>query len=144
MSLSPLIMFYDSQCPLCCHEVTVLKRLDKNNAIEVIDLHDDIALQTFPNIDKQRALDIIHGYQQGKLLTGIDVTIAAWRAVGKNRWVAPLTWPILSTVSKCGDWFFAKYRHPISRLMAKIFNLRAHDCSLGTCYGKKIYTDHRR
>ena len=138
MTAPSLVMFYDNHCPLCCFEIEKLKRLDKRNVIIFIDLHDNEAMLSFPDINKPQALQVIHGYQDGKLVKGIEVTIAAWSLVGKKQWVKPLSWSLVLPVAKLLYRLFAKYRHTISRSLARIFGLKNPDCQTGGCNGKKL------
>ena len=90
----------------------------------------------YPEINVEQALKILHGTYQGKRLLGLEVTHRAWTLIGKGFWVAPLNWPILKTVSHWVYLGIAKYRHPISTALAKVFNIKATNCRQGVCVEK--------
>lgn len=139
-----LTIFYDGLCPLCVAEMNHLARDDKNNLIELVDIHQPNFKQRFPEIDHDAAMKILHGKYQGKILFGLEVTHRAWTLVGKGFWVAPLNWPVIKTLSHYVYLFFAKYRQPISSVLTKLFGLKAISCHSGTCYDNSTNTDRRR
>ena len=118
--MTALILFYDGKCPLCLSEINALARRDTKGNIQFEDVHQSDFGKRFPDIDPIDALRIIHAKLGAEIITGIDVNYHAWRLVGRELWVKPLTWPIIRPIAKLGYRFFAKYRHPISRLYAKI------------------------
>ncbi len=89
-------------------------------------------------------MKILHGTYQGQTLLGLQVTHRAWTIVGKGFWVAPLNWPIIKTLSHYVYLGVAKYRHPISNVISKLFHLNANTCKTGVCYVKSPNTHHRR
>ncbi|WP_275660239.1 MULTISPECIES: thiol-disulfide oxidoreductase DCC family protein [Pseudoalteromonas] len=114
-----MIVFYDGNCPLCMREMNELKRFDKHNSIDLVNIHDTRFDTEFPEISREAAMAKLHGYDsQGKLIIGLDVTAAAWGQVGKHRWIKLLRLPI---IRKIADWlylFFAKHRMKISKLLS--------------------------
>lgn len=135
-----LIIFYDGQCPLCSAEMTSLKSHDNNNQITLIDLHSTEFTQDYPNISFDKAMQILHGYYQGKILLGLQVTHRAWTLVGKGFWVAPLNWPIFKNISHWVYLLVAKFRHPISTAFASIFVMTQTKCDSTDCDNKTIST----
>lgn len=138
-----LTIFYDGDCPLCLTEMAHLKQHDSNNKICLVDIHSADFAKGYPSIRFENAMKILHGYYNEQLLLGLEVTHRAWTLVGKGFWVAPLNWPMIKTLC---HWIYlglAKYRHQISALLAKIFNLDTTQCITGTCYDKRTNTDHR-
>ncbi|MEW6991846.1 thiol-disulfide oxidoreductase DCC family protein [Colwelliaceae bacterium 6441] len=138
-----LTIFYDGNCPLCTTEMTYLKRHDKNNLINLINLHQPDFASSFPEIAFNEAMQILHGRYQGKLLLGLEVTHRAWTLVGKGFWVAPLNWSVIKTLSHWGYLGMAKYRHQISFILNKAFHLSATKCQSGVCYDKKTHDNNR-
>lgn len=139
-----LTIFYDGHCPMCATEMAKLKKHDKNQLINLVDIHQhDFALR-YPDVSFDQAMKILHGHYNGQLLLGLEVTHRAWTLVGKGFWVAPLNWPIVKEISHCVYLLLAKYRHQISALLAKAFNIKATHCTSGTCYDNRTNTDHRR
>lgn len=137
-----LVIFYDGKCPLCVTEMKSLKLRDKDNQISLIDIYSHELNQKFPEININEAKGILHGIYQGKLLLGLSVTHRAWTIVGKGFWVAPLNWPVFKTVSHWVYLFFAKYRHPISSVLSKLFNLKEKQCT-GVCFDDSTHDNNR-
>lgn len=139
-----LTIFYDGNCPMCLAEMNHLKKCDKNNHINLINIHQQDFQQQYPEIKADAAMKILHGLYNGQLLLGLAVTHRAWTLVGKGFWVAPLNWPIIKTISHWVYLILAKFRHPISAVLAKIFGLPNTQCSSGTCYDNSANTHRRR
>lgn len=131
-----LTIFYDGACPLCYTEMQSLKKHDDKGVINLVDLQNKDFEKLYPNINVNNALKILHGQYEGKLLLGLEVTHRAWTLVGKGVWVAPLNWPILKTLCHWVYLIIARYRHPISSVLSKVFKLKANNCNSGTCFDK--------
>ena len=128
-----LVIYYDGHCPLCSLEMLKLKQHDKHNNILLEDLHQkDFELQ-FPHISFDRAMAILHGEYNGKILLGLDVTHKAWQLVDKGVYVAPLQWPIIKQLSHGIYLIIAKYRQPISRFLNKHLGLGIRTCNPEQC-----------
>lgn len=138
-----LTIFYDGQCPMCCLEMDKLTARDKANSILLVNIHSDELLH-YPEIDKDAAMQVLHGYYQGQLLLALDVTHRAWQLVGLGFWVAPLQWPVVKSVAHQGYLFVAKYRHPISSFLHRRFGLGQPRCEEGVCYKQSFDVDNRR
>lgn len=139
-----LTIFYDGNCPLCATEMAHLKAHDTKNKISLVNIHDDGFSTNYPSVCFNDAMKILHGHYNSQLLLGLEVTHRAWTLVGKGFWVAPLNWPVIKTIS---HWLYlglARYRHQISALLAKIFNIKTTQCTSGTCYENKTDIDNRR
>jgi len=113
-----LTIFYDSHCPLCMAEMTLLKDLDNQKKLNFADLHATDFNQIYPYIDQSKAILILHGeLSSGEILLGLDVTCKAWSLVGKHKWLAILRWPIIRIFSDAIYRIFARYRNTISYLL---------------------------
>ena len=111
-------IYYDSQCPLCQMEMKQLKLHDHNNQLTLIDLHTENFEIQYPNVDKQKAMNILHGeLETGQLIFGLDVTHIAWKTVGKHKWIGLLRLPVIRTFADIAYRFFAKHRNRISTLL---------------------------
>lgn len=143
MTHEQLTLFYDGHCPMCSLEMQRLKEHDKHNNIYLVDLHDDAFSERYPEINIDKALAILHGEYQGKILLGLDVTHRAWTLVGKGFLVAPLQWPIIKPISHQVYLILAKYRYPISQFMYKRLGIGIQQCNEGTCYEKPNKPHHR-
>ena len=131
-----LTIFYDGQCPMCATEMRHLKEYDKQNSIQMVDIHQADFASLYPDISFAKAMKILHGVYKGELLLGLEVTHRAWTLVGKGFWVAPLNWPVIKTISHWVYLILAKYRHQVSGFCAKFFGIKADACTSGTCYSK--------
>lgn len=139
-----LTIFYDGNCPLCAKEMIHLKRNDIDNQIQLVNIHQKDFNALYPTVNFEEAMKILHGYYNGQLLLGLEVTHRAWTLVGKGFWVAPLNWPVLKTLSHWIYLAIAKYRHQISAILAKTFGINQTNCISGTCNDNSTNSDHRR
>ncbi|MEC7644037.1 MULTISPECIES: DUF393 domain-containing protein [Idiomarina] len=124
-----VLIFYDGGCPLCVKEMRHLKRLDTNNklAFENINVKDFSA--RYPDIDPDAANQFLHGINaDGNAIYGLDVTHAAWQAVGKGAYIAPLRWPVIRWFADRAYLLFAKHRNRISRWVTG--QARCEQCNL--------------
>ncbi|MBY6185111.1 DUF393 domain-containing protein [Marinobacter hydrocarbonoclasticus] len=114
-----LTLFYDSQCPLCRQEIQALRQRDPLNRLRFEDLHATDLQQRYPDIDLPRAHAVLHGLtQDGRWLTGLDVTHAAWSLVGLGHLTAPLRWRPVRPFADLAYRLFARYRRPLGRWFA--------------------------
>ena len=132
-----LTIFYDGNCPLCTLEMQKLKGYDTKKLIVLENLHQDNFQNRFPNININKALKILHGQYQGKILFALDVTHRAWTLVGRGAFVAPLQLPIIKQLAHGGYLLLAKYRQPISQCLYRRFGIGLKTCEQGTCYSKE-------
>lgn len=113
-----MIIFYDGYCPLCNAEMRHLRKRDKHNALTLVDIQSAEFAINYPQLDWQALNARIHGMlPDGRMITGLDVTHQAWKAVGMGWVYAPLRWPIIRVFA---DWVyvkFAKHRYTISYLL---------------------------
>ncbi|PKF79802.1 DUF393 domain-containing protein [Vibrio sp. vnigr-6D03] len=121
-----LTIFYDGTCPLCKAEMDQLKRFDTHQRLVLEDLYQPDFSHKYPNISVTDANRILHALDDNnQLLLGLDVTQAAWNAVGEKPWVNWLRKPYIRPVA---DWVylrFAKHRYTISWLLT---GKRRNDC----------------
>ncbi|MDB2331683.1 DUF393 domain-containing protein [Alteromonas sp.] len=113
-----MIIFYDSYCPLCMAEMRHLKKRDKADSLTLVDIQDPGFSAEYPNLDYDALNARIHAMlPNGEIITGLDVTHQAWKAVGVGWLYAPLRWPVIRIFA---DWFytvFARHRYTISYLL---------------------------
>ena len=128
-TIDKLTLFYDGGCPLCVKEMKQLKAKDKNHGLAFENIWATDFAQRYPHIDVAEANRILHGQTaEGQMLYGLDVTHAAWSAVGKGWLTAPLRWPLVRWLADRGYLFFANNRNQISRLITG--KSRCLQCSL--------------
>ena len=131
-----LTIFYDGNCPLCSAEMRSLKRHDQQNKIQLVDLHSDVFAQQYPEINFDAAMRTLHANYNGQVLRGLQVTHRAWTLIGKGFWVAPLNWPVIRTISHWIYLLVARFRHPLSSILAKALNIKATNCHSKQCQPK--------
>lgn len=141
MTDNTLTIFYDGNCPLCTLEMQKLKHFDINELIILEDLNQEYFTERFPDININKAMNVLHGKYQGKVLLALDVTHRAWTLVGKGAYVAPLQFPIIKQLAHCGYLFLAKYRPSISNYLYKHFGIGYKACDKGACYEQQNNTD---
>jgi predicted DCC family thiol-disulfide oxidoreductase YuxK len=139
-----LTIFYDGNCPLCGLEMQKLKAHDSHNLITLENLHQENFEEVFPAISFDKAMNILHGQFQGKILLGLNVSHRAWTLVGKGALVAPLQFPVIKQLSHGVYLLLAKYRHPISSFIYRRFGIGLNSCEQGTCYEKPSNVNNRR
>lgn len=128
-SNNKLTLFYDGGCPLCVNEMKQLKAKDTKQRLCFENIWAADFSQRYPHIDVAEANRILHGQTAaGTMLYGLDVTHAAWSAVGKGWLTAALRWPLVRWFADRGYLFFAKNRNQISRLITG--KSRCLQCSL--------------
>ena len=76
--MSRVTVWYDGGCPLCLSEIGWIRRLDRRDAIETIDL---TAPDNACPLDRQLMLARFHARENGVLLSGAAAFAAMWRAV---------------------------------------------------------------
>ena len=71
-------VWYDGECPLCLREIGLMRRLDRRDAIEFIDVHGG---QDCP-VDPAVLLERFHAREgQSALVSGAAAFAAMWRAI---------------------------------------------------------------
>jgi predicted DCC family thiol-disulfide oxidoreductase YuxK len=133
MKNNTLTIYYDGNCPLCSLEMQKLKLHDKHNFIVLENLHQADFDKKFPQINFNKAMRILHGEYQGKVLLGLNVTHRAWTLVGKGILVAPLQFPVIKQFSHLVYLLVAKYRHPISNFLHQRFGIGINVCNSKIC-----------
>eukprot|EP01026_Neomeris_dumetosa_P000652 TRINITY_DN10160_c0_g4_i2.p1 TRINITY_DN10160_c0_g4~~TRINITY_DN10160_c0_g4_i2.p1 ORF type:complete len:181 (-),score=19.44 TRINITY_DN10160_c0_g4_i2:190-732(-) len=110
-------MLYDSECPLCMHEVNFLKNRDKGkNKLDFVDIASpNYSPEANQNISYEVAMGRIHGIlSDGRVVDGMEVFRRCYGAVG-------LGWVFAATQNKYIGYvadqvytFWAKYRMQIT------------------------------
>ena len=111
-----MLLFYDGNCPICQRNRKILKKYDKKNNIEFIDIHNTSRIEEFKFLNKESAQGKIHALtSNGNLLSGVDAIHAAYTSVGLYFWVFWIKWPIFNYIAKIMYKYIAKNRLRISR-----------------------------
>ena len=77
--MDKLTIWFDGSCPLCVREISLMRRLDRRQAIDFIDL----AGSGDPDcpVSKAELLARFHALENGELLSGASAFAAMWRAI---------------------------------------------------------------
>lgn len=98
---SQLTVWYDSQCPLCAREISLMRRLDRRRRIHFVDA---VSTDDCP-IDRRDLLARFHAREDGgPVLEGAAAFAAMWRAI-----------PLLYPLGRAAQWA------PISRLLERLY-----------------------
>lgn len=106
-----LRLFYDGDCPLCAREVAMLRRRDRRNALDLV----DIAAPGFDagaaGLDHATLMARIHGVlPDGRVVEGMEVFRRAYAAVGLGWLLAPSGWPLVGSLFDAAYGWFARNR----------------------------------
>lgn len=124
-----LTIFYDGTCPLCVNEMDALRKQDKQNRIQFVDIYGK-SFKFFPNIDASKASTVLHALDEdNRLILGLDVTYQAWKLVGRGWLYAPFRWPGIKLLA---DWCYIKFannRYTISKWLTGKSTCDSNKCS---------------
>jgi predicted DCC family thiol-disulfide oxidoreductase YuxK len=77
--MADLTVLYDGSCNLCRASVARARPFDSRGRIEFLDLHDPLAQQRFPQIDRETAMRWMQAVdERGRVFSGVD----AWARIG--------------------------------------------------------------
>ncbi len=133
-----LTIFYDGNCPLCQMEMRKLAQLDQHGKLHFEDIQQSDFKQRFPDLNWANLNARIHVMQSdGVIVTGLDATYLAWKAVGKGWVYAPTRWPVIRWFADLCYRFFAKYRLQLSFILTgkkrcEACDIQSKSCSIAT------------
>ena len=79
----PLTVFFDGECPICNHEIGVMKWLNRRNRLDFIDFADSGYDANLTGLPRTELGHVIHArWADGSTIVGVDVFRAMWTAVG--------------------------------------------------------------
>jgi predicted DCC family thiol-disulfide oxidoreductase YuxK len=90
--MAKVIIWYDGGCPLCTREIALMRKLDRQQAIE---FHDVSPPDAACPIDRRLLLERFHASEDGIMLSGAAAFAAMWRAIPLLRplgWMARNAW----------------------------------------------------
>ncbi len=73
-----LTVWFDGACPLCTREIKLMRRLDRAQRIDFVDVGDPA---TACPIDRSTLLARFHANENGQMLSGAAAFAAMWRAI---------------------------------------------------------------
>ena len=106
-----LTFLYDGGCPLCLRETNFLKKKDKKNFINFVDISKNYIPENFENISYKQAMATLHGILgSGEIIFGVDVLAYSYELVGLGWIYSPTKLPIISDFIRFLYKYWAKYR----------------------------------
>ena len=106
-----LTFLYDGGCPLCLRETKFLKKKDKKNFINFVDISINYIPENFRNISYKQAMANLHGIlSSGEIIFGVDVLAYSYELVGLGWIYFPTKLPIFSNFIRFLYKYWAKYR----------------------------------
>lgn len=109
-----LTCFHDGECPICNIEINAMKKLDKHNKIEWVDISTDKAKLAQAGLSYEQAMDKMHviNQQNNSMHSGVEGFIQVWELLPYYRRLAalikkvPFAMPFLNVFYS----LFARYR----------------------------------
>ncbi|MEM6474728.1 MAG: DUF393 domain-containing protein [Pseudomonadota bacterium] len=98
-------VWFDGACPLCLREINLMRRLDRERAVEFIDVSED-GVGTCP-IDRSELLARFHAEEDGQMLSGAAAFAAMWRAIPSMRWLGRIARN--QTVLRVLEWLYLRF-----------------------------------
>jgi predicted DCC family thiol-disulfide oxidoreductase YuxK len=98
-------------------EIGWLAGRSSTKELRLVDINDQLALacEQAPAAARMRA--VLHvRLSDGSWLTGVEATVAAWRAAGVGARVSWLLWPPVRPFARLVYAIFARHRHALGRL----------------------------
>ena len=122
----PVTLFYDGDCPLCLREVEHLSRKNRKGLLRLVNIRDKGFAENYPEFDLEELDRLLHArLADGRIVKGVDATLAAWEAVGMGCLIAPLRWPGVACIADWGYELFARNRHELSRRLGPVLGKNA-------------------
>ncbi len=124
-------IFYDANCPLCAHEISLIMQRNANGNLIAAPLDEQLEQLAKLNISREEAMTLLHiTDDNGRVYIGMQAIRLMYRECGW-RWQANvLGLPIIRPLSAVGYRLFAKYRH----LLPKKSVDKGVECDSGTCH----------
>jgi len=109
-------VYYDGACPLCLREIGLMRKLDRRQRIEFVDVDNP---DTVCPLDRQELLARFHAREGKNMLSGAAAFAAMWRQI-------PLLKPLgliarNRYVLKVLEWLYLRFltvRPKLQRMMA--------------------------
>jgi len=125
-SLKPMKIYYDGECPLCKKEMFFLKKRDRSNLLELVDISSPYFNPITLGKTKDQLMARIHGMlNENNLIEGVEVFRQAYSRVGLGwlLWITKI--PVFKQIADLFYVLFAKYRIRIGNLFGR--------CDSGSC-----------
>lgn len=116
--MKKLTMYYDGLCPLCQAEILFLSGRNQAGLLRFVDVNSLQYSAATVGVSCQQALDSMYAqYDDGKLISGVEVFSAAYERADLPKLAWFFSRPSLRPMLTWGYRFFAKNRHTISGVL---------------------------
>lgn len=106
-----LEVFYDGGCPLCCREMNMLRRRDRQRRIRFTDINAEEFSAGSVGRTHEQLMSAIHAREpDGSWIEGIEVFRRLYAAAGFTRFVRFSRWPVIAAMLACAYRVFARNR----------------------------------
>tara|TARA_Y100001978_G_scaffold197279_1_gene207896 strand:+ start:1683 stop:2075 length:393 start_codon:yes stop_codon:yes gene_type:complete len=106
-----LTFLFDGGCPLCLKETKFLKKRDKSNLINFVDINNKYNPKNFKNISYKQAMSNLHGITStGEIILGVEVLAYSYELIGLGWIYYPTKLPLFSSFIKLIYKYWAKFR----------------------------------
>ena len=105
-------IFYDGGCGLCQKEIYHYQSLDKDGAIEWVDIFKNPQTLHVHSIEYMDAMAVLHGINKnGEIIKGVGNFISIWQNIDRYQWLAACILRLrLTGVLQWCYMHFAKWR----------------------------------
>ncbi len=125
-------IFYDANCKLCSHEISLIIKRNKNNNLIAAPLDDHIEEMKKHTITREAAMTLLHIVgDDDRVYIGMEAIRLMYRECGWNWQATVLGLPIIRQLSEIGYRIFAKYRYLMPRTL--LHKDAPVDCENGSC-----------
>ena len=116
--LEKLTLFYDGACPLCQAEILFLSKRNQAGLLAFVDINSENYDVNTVGVSCNEALASMYAqYESGVLINGVEVFLQAYKRANLPVLVWLFSRPYLRPVLNLSYRLFARFRHPISRLL---------------------------
>lgn len=111
-----LKVWFDGACPLCQREIALMRRLDRNDAINFVDVSE--GADPFCPTDQSELLARFHAEEDGRVLSGAEAFAAMWRAIPSLRTLGLIARN--KTVLTILEWLYVRFLKVRPRLQKRV------------------------
>ena len=116
--LEKLTLFYDGACPLCQAEILFLSKRNHAGLLAFVDINSANYDVNTVGVSCNEALASMYAqYESGVLINGVEVFLQAYKRANLPVLVWLFSRPYLRPALNLSYRLFARFRHPISRLL---------------------------
>lgn len=126
-------IFYDANCPLCSHEISLIMKRNANGNLIAAPLDEHIEPMAALNITRDAAMSLLHiADDNGKVYIGMDAIRLMYHECGWHWQAKVLSLPMIRQLSEIAYRLFAKYRYLLPKTL--LHKNKTIDCENGSCH----------